>query len=87
MPYAGLFFWPESAVWGYMAAVALMHATFGFISARLGGGVAVWPVLPAMYATFLFVLWRSAIITLRQGGVCWRDTFYSLDELRRNELR
>ena len=47
----------------------------------------VCPVLPAMYATFLYVLWRSAIITLRQGGVRWRDTFYSLEELRRNELR
>jgi hypothetical protein len=26
---------------------------------------------------------RSTIITLRQGGIVWRDTFYPLDELRR----
>jgi glycosyltransferase involved in cell wall biosynthesis len=27
---------------------------------------------------------RSTIVTLSQGGVKWRDTFYSLDELRKN---
>jgi glycosyltransferase involved in cell wall biosynthesis len=86
-PYAGILFWPAPAAWGYAAAVAMMHATYGYVAARTGGGVAVCPALPAMFATFLFVLWRSAIITLRQGGVRWRDTFYSLDELRRNELR
>jgi hypothetical protein len=26
---------------------------------------------------------RSTAVTLWQGGVTWRDTFYSLDELRR----
>jgi len=31
--------------------------------------------------------WRSAWITLRQGGVRWRDTFYPLDELRRGLFR
>jgi hypothetical protein len=27
---------------------------------------------------------RSVIVTLWQGGVKWRDTFYPLDELRKN---
>jgi len=26
---------------------------------------------------------RSMILTLRQGGVVWRGTFYPLEELRR----
>lgn len=30
----------------------------------------------------LFVLWRSAFLILRAGGVRWRDTFYSLDQLK-----
>jgi len=30
-----------------------------------------------------YMLLRSTIITLRQGGIVWRDTFYPLDELRR----
>ena len=86
-PYAGLLFWPLSAAWGYLATVLLMHATYGCVAARAGGDLGVFPVLPAMYAAFLYVNWRSAIVTLRQGGVRWRDTFYSLEELRRNEVR
>ena len=30
-----------------------------------------------------YMLLRSTIITLRQGGIVWRDTFYPLDELKR----
>ena len=30
-----------------------------------------------------YMILRSTIITLRQGGIVWRDTFYPLDELRR----
>ena len=32
---------------------------------------------------FDYMLWRSTIVTLRQGGIVWRGTFYSLKELRR----
>ena len=30
-----------------------------------------------------YMLLRSAVVTLRQGGIIWRDTFYPLEELRR----
>ena len=85
-PYAGLFFWRQPAAWGYVFSVALMHGTYGYVAFRSGSGLRVAPVLPAMYLTFLYVLWRSAVITLHQGGVRWRDTFYPLDELRRNQV-
>ncbi len=39
--------------------------------------------LPLGALLFTYMLLRSAIITLRQGGITWRGTFYSLDELRR----
>lgn len=31
------------------------------------------------------VLWRSAILTLLQGGIRWRETFYGLDDLRKRK--
>ncbi|MFT4556853.1 MAG: hypothetical protein ACI92S_002207, partial [Planctomycetaceae bacterium] len=31
--------------------------------------------------------WRSAFLTLRHGGVTWRETFYSLKDLRAGEYR
>jgi hypothetical protein len=32
---------------------------------------------------YIYMVLRSTAITLKQGGVVWRDTFYPLDELRR----
>jgi len=38
---------------------------------------------PLGAAIFIYMLLRSTMVTLKQGGVIWRDTFYPLDELRR----
>lgn len=32
---------------------------------------------------FAYMILRSTVITLKQGGIIWRDTFYPLDELKR----
>jgi glycosyltransferase involved in cell wall biosynthesis len=39
--------------------------------------------LPLGATVFSYILLRSTVITLRQGGIYWRETFYKLDELRR----
>jgi hypothetical protein len=31
----------------------------------------------------IYMLLRSTVVTLRQGGIVWRDTFYPLEELKR----
>jgi glycosyltransferase involved in cell wall biosynthesis len=31
----------------------------------------------------IYMLLRSTVVTLKQGGIIWRDTFYPLDELKR----
>jgi glycosyltransferase involved in cell wall biosynthesis len=41
-------------------------------------------LFPAGAALFLYSLLRSALTTLREGGVMWRGTFYPLRELRKN---
>ena len=38
---------------------------------------------PIGAALFMYMLLRSTVVTLRQRGIVWRGTFYSLDELRR----
>jgi hypothetical protein len=35
-------------------------------------------------AVLMFALMRSTFLTLKNGGVQWRGTFYPLEELRRN---
>lgn len=39
--------------------------------------------LPLAATLFAYMLLRSTLITLKQGGITWRGTFYPLDELRR----
>jgi hypothetical protein len=38
---------------------------------------------PLGAALFFYMLLRSTVVTLRQGGIVWRDTFYPLEELKR----
>jgi glycosyltransferase involved in cell wall biosynthesis len=39
--------------------------------------------LPLGALVMAYMLLRSTVITLRQGGIVWRDTFYPIEELRR----
>jgi cellulose synthase/poly-beta-1,6-N-acetylglucosamine synthase-like glycosyltransferase len=38
---------------------------------------------PVGAALFVYIMLRSMVLTLGRGGVVWRGTFYSLEELRR----
>lgn len=39
--------------------------------------------LPLGASIFAYMVLRSTLVTLRQGGIIWRGTFYPLEELRR----
>jgi hypothetical protein len=40
-----------------------------------------------MIPVFLYALLNSTFVTLRRGGIRWRDTFYSLETLRTGNVR
>jgi cellulose synthase/poly-beta-1,6-N-acetylglucosamine synthase-like glycosyltransferase len=49
-----------------------------------------WPcalLVPLMVPVFLYALLNSTWAAVRQGGVRWRDTFYSLETLRAGTVR
>jgi hypothetical protein len=49
-----------------------------------------WPCavfVPFMVPVLLFAMLNSTWVTLRKGGVRWRDTFYSLETLRAGTVR
>ena len=41
---------------------------------------------PIGSVVYLYMVFRSTAVTLWQGGVRWRETFYSLDELKRRKV-
>jgi hypothetical protein len=52
------------------------------LARRLGWA---WPCAiftPLMIPVFWYALLNSTFVTLRQGGIRWRETFYPLDTLR-----
>ncbi|HEV2710702.1 MAG TPA: glycosyltransferase [Edaphobacter sp.] len=63
-----------------LAAIVLLYRLAGRLS-----GISPWYVVLFPFSTvlFLYSLLRSMAITLKQGGVTWRGTFYPLAELRK----
>jgi glycosyltransferase involved in cell wall biosynthesis len=41
---------------------------------------------PIIYVLFAWILLRALVLNLAQGGIVWRGTFYSLEELRKNRV-
>ena len=54
---------------------------------RLGWPPVSAAVTPVFYPVLFFAVVNSAVVTLREGGVRWRDTFYPLDALRRGNVQ
>jgi glycosyltransferase involved in cell wall biosynthesis len=81
-PSAGLFYAPTRIP----AIITLVAAAYGYHLFGRISGLSTWNVLffPITALIFVFTLARSMILTLKQGGVFWRGTFYSLAELRKN---
>lgn len=69
---------------GYFATLVLSHLIYGFSARLFGHSILIFPLMIPAGMAFLYAFARSAWITLRQGGVRWRDTFYPLNLLRKN---
>jgi glycosyltransferase involved in cell wall biosynthesis len=66
--------------------VTLSAIGWGYWLFQRTSGISAWNALlaPVSALVFVFTLLRSMVTTLHQGGVRWRGTFYSLQELRKN---
>jgi hypothetical protein len=57
------------------------------LARRVGWSSACAFYVPFMIPVFLYALLNSTWVTLRQGGIRWRGTFYSLAALRAGTVR
>jgi glycosyltransferase involved in cell wall biosynthesis len=84
VPFAGAAAFGDARRYGYLAAVVISLLLYGANGRMIGARWRILPALPLAGAVMLYTFWRSAIVTLRQGGVRWRETFYPLKLLRKN---
>jgi glycosyltransferase involved in cell wall biosynthesis len=82
VPYWMLLGLPQSPYWGFAVTVLILHGWSIYWSRLAGHSWKIGLALPGVALLSLWALWRSAVLTLYRGGVCWRETFYSLAVLR-----
>ncbi|MFO0870217.1 MAG: glycosyltransferase family 2 protein [Pirellulales bacterium] len=86
--------WPFVAVFVTQGVTAAMYAgaaglqlLLAWRAARhIGSSHFLALAYPLTILLFVYIQWRSLLLTLRQGGIRWRDTFYSLAELKANRV-
>ena len=66
---------------------ALLVLPAGILARRLNWHWSCAVLTPFMIPVFLYSLLNSTWVTLRQGGIRWRDTFYPLEILRSGNVR
>lgn len=86
-PYLAIFLFPDVRATGYIGTLLLLHGTFGYMAWQTSRSFWLWLAVPVAMIFTAYAFGRSAWVTLRQGGVRWRDTFYPLDVLRKNFYR
>ena len=74
---------------GHVAAGSLLAPILPacILARRIGWS---WPcavLLPFMFPVLFYAMLNSAFVTLRNGGIRWRDTFYPLEVLRAGNVR
>jgi cellulose synthase/poly-beta-1,6-N-acetylglucosamine synthase-like glycosyltransferase len=86
--------WPFAAVWVTRGATQWLNAATVAVLLALCWRAAAWIRLPRRAVIgfplailfFVYVQWRAMYLTLRYRGIRWRDTHYSLDELKANRV-
>jgi hypothetical protein len=86
LPFAGLVFahgWVRIFAWICVVIVLCFHASVDIV-------MRVSPLycltVPIGAVIFGYMLLRSTVYTLKQGGIVWRGTFYPLEALKRGAV-
>ena len=85
-PFAAIFLVAGPARWLNAASAALLMGIYA-VTGRATNLRPWYAVsLPFGVLLFVYILWRSTILTLWRGGVVWRGTLYPLRELKANRV-
>ena len=85
-PFIALFFIPPPTFWLYVAVCLTLWAT-ALGSARVMQVPASRALaFPLGVLLFVYIQWRTMLLNYYHGGIRWRNTHYSLAELRANKV-
>jgi glycosyltransferase involved in cell wall biosynthesis len=90
----GIFLWPFVAVavvpgmarWIYLAVIVLMIGLNMVWAGKVRVRALSAIYLPLTILLCIYILIRNTFLTYWRGGIQWRDTHYSLKELRANKI-
>ena len=82
-PYLMLFFPHPSAFLPGLGSLACIFVLYLTNQKYDKAALSVFPLHPVTCLLMNFVVWRSALKILAAGGVHWRGTFYSMEELKK----
>jgi glycosyltransferase involved in cell wall biosynthesis len=86
-PFIGMLLAEGPARWLNLGIAAALVLTVGALAVHTRtGNPAYGLAFPLVTLLFIAMIWRSALLALKNGGVQWKDTFYSLEELRQNRI-
>ncbi len=89
-----VYIWPFLAIvltqgrlWALnMAIVTVELALFYDTTRFLGYRKWIAFTVPIGALFMIYIMWRAMLLNLREGGIRWRGTFYSLDALKKNKV-
>lgn len=82
-PFVGVFVSGAWATEGYVVALVCMLAIYAGMAPKSGIGWWYFFTHPVSTSLFAYAIVLSAVTTIRKGGVEWRGTLYSLEELKK----
>ena len=84
-PFVGVWLAQGWARTGYVAALVAIVAMYFGMASRSDIPMRYFFLHPIGTLLFAMTMLRSMIVTLARGGIVWRGTFYSLQELKQFE--
>lgn len=72
---------------GAFLAMLMVPVPSAVLASRLRWPLTASLLTPFIFPVLFYAMLNSAVVTRRQGGVRWRDTFYSLELLRQRGVR
>jgi glycosyltransferase involved in cell wall biosynthesis len=86
LPWIALFLVTGPAWWLFLASCAVVQCMAIHNAVSVGYPWYFGLFFPLGVLMFLFIVDRAVFLTVKRGGIYWRDHFYSLNELKTNQL-